>query len=33
VSAGAAQPAALGPRDLLAALAVVVLWGLNFIAM
>ncbi len=33
MSAGAAQPAALGPRDLLAALAVVVLWGLNFIAM
>ncbi|MDF1486001.1 EamA family transporter [Ramlibacter sp. H39-3-26] len=28
-----AAPAALGPRDLLAALAVVVIWGLNFVVM
>ncbi len=28
-----AEPAGLGTRDLLAALAVVILWGLNFIAM
>ena len=28
-----APAAALGPRDLLSALAVVVLWGLNFVVM
>ena len=33
MSAGTPEAAGLGTRDLLAALAVVVLWGLNFIAM
>lgn len=33
MSGAAAEPAGLGQRDLLAALAVVVIWGLNFIAM
>lgn len=31
--AAAPRPAAMGPRDLLAALAVVVIWGVNFVAM